>query len=336
MAEWSGLYTTTTGTLGDAQASYTEANDAVLKRIVAACWGYQGVAPNYLNELKCTVTGANTVQVNTGGGVIDGKVYNNSTAVSVNVPSASGAGNTRIDRIVARYSSAATSVRITRIAGTDAASPSAPAITTTSGTTYDVPLCAVLVDTAGACTVTDERSFASPPELALAVLGNAANTTVATWGAIAATSDHTVLLRHGTSLGWGVVPAGAIGAGAVTAGGYAADSITLADIGALVPGFLGRQGGHATSWASAGTTNYSSGINLRVQAGTHPGAAGVATVTFPVPFSSAPVVFACPISTLGILYQTAAPTATAASVVIVSTAGAALDTEFSWFAVGPE
>jgi hypothetical protein len=106
-----------------------------------------------------TANGANTVAVNTGGGLVDGKPYHNTASVDVNVPSAAGAGNTRIDRIVLRAGWAAQTVRITRLAGVDAASPAAPSISQISGTTYDVMLCRVLVNTSGAVTVTDERVY---------------------------------------------------------------------------------------------------------------------------------------------------------------------------------
>jgi hypothetical protein len=163
MAEMSYWWTTTGGVgSGDQVASYTQAHLSKVAQILAACAGFEGVAPGYLNSLACTAGGANTVNVNTGGAVVDGKAYLNDASVAVTVPSAVGAGNTRIDRIVLRASWAGFDIAITRIAGTDAASPTAPAITQTSGTTYDIQLCQVLVTTAGAVTVTDERTMASP------------------------------------------------------------------------------------------------------------------------------------------------------------------------------
>jgi len=160
MAESSFWWTTSDPAVGDGLVSYTQVHLGSVARVLAACSGFEGVAPGYLNELACTANGANTVAVNTGGAAVDGKAYANSASVDVNIPSASGAGNTRIDRIVARADWTAQTVRITRIAGTDAASPSAPAITQTSGTTYDISLCTVLVDTGGTVTVTDARTFA--------------------------------------------------------------------------------------------------------------------------------------------------------------------------------
>jgi hypothetical protein len=254
------------------------------------------------------------------------------------------------------------------------------------------------VTTAGTCTVTDERNFAEPIELAMAVLGNAANTAIATWGAIAAASDHTVLLRHGTSLGWGVVPAGAIGAGAVTAGGlaagaviagniatgaitagayatgsiintdiantavgwaqladsavtaakiadggvyagkYAADSITITDIGAQVPGFLGRQGGSATDWYFPGTTNYSAGVNIRVQVGSKTiGVSGSAGVTFPVPFSNPPMVLLTVLDdNSGAMPTSGDPTASAVTIYRWSATNTLEGGVVMWAAIGPE
>ena len=170
MAEFSGSFTTGAST-GDQQLSgYTQAHKSTENKILAACNGFEGIAPGYLNSCAVTVTGANTVAINAGGALVDGKWYNNSASVSVNIPSAVGGGNTRIDRIVLRCSWAGFAVRITRIAGTDAASPTAPAITQTSGTTYDIMLCRALVNTSGTVTLTDERLFASGGTNAIADL----------------------------------------------------------------------------------------------------------------------------------------------------------------------
>ena len=160
MAENSGFWTTNADPAGDQAASYSQADFSTAYRIMAACAGFEGVTIGYLNELACTANGANTVAVNTGGGTVDGKWFINDASQDVNIPSASGAGNTRIDRLVLRATWATFNVSVTRIAGTDAATPSAPAITQTSETTYDIKLCQVLVTTGGVVTVTDERTWA--------------------------------------------------------------------------------------------------------------------------------------------------------------------------------
>lgn len=160
MAELSGFWTTG-GSTGHQQASYTQSQMAIASRVYAACFGFEGVALDYLNELAGRVKGANTVRINTGVAMVDGRWYINDAAKDVNIPSAIGAGNTRIDRIVLRCTNSGYIVEITRIAGTDAAEPSPPAITQISGSVYDITLYQALVDTAGNVQLTDERVFAA-------------------------------------------------------------------------------------------------------------------------------------------------------------------------------
>ena len=117
----------------------------------------QGVLPNYENELE--ITGAATpISVNTGAALVDGKFYENTTAVTVAIPSP--AVSTRVDRIVLRKSWVAQTVRITRIEGVEGGV--APAITQTDGTTWDIPLYQVTITTGGAITLTDERADVVP------------------------------------------------------------------------------------------------------------------------------------------------------------------------------
>jgi hypothetical protein len=174
MAELSGFWTTEgTSPVGHQQASYTQAHWSTAGRILAACGGFDGVGSDYLNQLAVSVTGANTVQVATGGGVCDGKWYLNDAAKSINIPSAVGGGNTRYDIIVLRADWANFQVTAERVAGTDAASPSKPVLTQTSGTTFEILLAVVLVDTSGNCTVTDERYWAAPMRIYARVGGHA-------------------------------------------------------------------------------------------------------------------------------------------------------------------
>lgn len=157
MTEKSWLWTT-----GGSVPTITQSNWRVIAGILAACSGYEGVSPGFLNECAGTVTGANTVAINTGGAVVDGRIYQNDASTNVNIPSAVGGGNTRIDRIVLRadWGASPPDVTITRVAGSDAASPSVPSITQTSETTYDIKLYQALVDTSGTVTLTDERDWA--------------------------------------------------------------------------------------------------------------------------------------------------------------------------------
>jgi hypothetical protein len=157
MTEMSFLWTT--GGAGDGASTYTRADWSNIASVFGGCGGWEGICSDYLNDLVGSVPAANTARIASGGAVVDGKPYKNDANVDVNIPSAVGGGNTRIDRIVLRAGWTAQMVRITRIPGTDAGSPVAPAITQTPGTTYDIMLYQALVDTSGTVTLTDERVF---------------------------------------------------------------------------------------------------------------------------------------------------------------------------------
>ena len=162
MTEWSAYWTTSGSPSGHQEASYTQAHLSTVLEVMGSCSGFEGIAPNYLNELVGSVPGVNTFRIGTGGCLGDGKVYKNDAAADVNIPSAVGGGNTRIDRIVVRFTWSGFQGVITRIAGTDAVSPTAPSATKTSGSTYDILLYQVLVDTAGTVTTElDEREWAT-------------------------------------------------------------------------------------------------------------------------------------------------------------------------------
>ena len=210
MAEFSMWWTT--GGAGDGSATYTRSDHAMWAKVLASCNGLEGVAPNYLNKLAGTVTALNTVSINTGGALVDGKIYNNSSAVSVTIPSAVGGGNTRIDRIVARADWTAQTVRITRIAGTDAAAPTAPAKSSSSGTLYDILLYQALVDTAGTVILTDERMMAQVQAADIASLA----VTEAKIAALAVTSG---------KIGANAVIAGKINTGGVSAAAQIANDV---------------------------------------------------------------------------------------------------------------
>lgn len=163
MAQLSG-YWTTGGTTGHQQASYSQIHLADANEIIAGCGFHEGVAKGYKNSFLSTVSGLNTISVGTGGAVVDGHWYYNDAALSVNIPSAVGTGNTRIDRIVIRCTWASFKAEITRLPGTDAASPTPPALKQSHGDVYDIPLYQAKVTTSGAVTLTDERKFAIPTD----------------------------------------------------------------------------------------------------------------------------------------------------------------------------
>jgi len=322
MAEFSGTWTT--GTSGDGTNTYTQAQASGFFAVLAACSGFEGVAPGYLSELLCAANGANSVRVSPGGGVVDGKVHTSSANVDVNIPSAVGGGNTRIDRLVLRAVWASYTVRITRIAGTDAASPTAPAITQTSGTTYDISLCTVLVTTAGAVTVTDARVWA-----ATGAHGLADGILAATAAGRAKMADLFIITDKILD---DQITQAKIGPSAVGTTELTDDAVTAAKIGTMVPALLGRQGGSASNWLTQGTNNYTSGINARVQCGSISSGTAQAVVTFPVAFSDKPIVLVTGIGCTPFLNVLGAVTATQAT--IDNPAGGAFSA--FWIAIGPE
>lgn len=198
MAETSGFWTT--GVSGDGLSKYTQSDWAEAAKILAACGNYEGVAPAYEDELACSVGALNKVYVEAGGGVVDGKWHKNSAQSEVDIPSAVGGGNTRIDLVVLRASWSARTVRITRIAGTDASSPVAPSLTQTPGTTYDIPLCEVLVDTAGNLTVTDARTWARPAGITVAARRGGSATAWATKGTTTYTPGNLAKVEVGAEI----------------------------------------------------------------------------------------------------------------------------------------
>src|SRR4030065_50733 len=119
LTQTSGFYTTAGSPVGHQVVSYTQVIAAKAWAILAACSGKEGVASGYLNELVGSVPAVNTARIGTGGAIVDGQWYQNDAAVDVNIPSAVGGGNTRIDRIVLRINWARFQFVVTRVGGTD-------------------------------------------------------------------------------------------------------------------------------------------------------------------------------------------------------------------------
>jgi len=120
----------------------------------------EGLIDNYLNELVVTgISGG--ISVASGGALVDGSFYENTSAVTVVVPPP--ITDPRIDRIVLRKDWGNQTIRIFRIAGTENPAPTAPALEQTAGSLWDIPLAQVLITITGAITVTDERESAITP-----------------------------------------------------------------------------------------------------------------------------------------------------------------------------
>jgi hypothetical protein len=174
MSEVSYLWTT--GGAGDGAGTYNRSDWSIITKLLAAATSWEGVCPRFLNKLAATAPAVNTLRVQSGGAIVDGKPYYNSANADITIPSAGTPSYKRIDRVVLRADWTAQTVRLTRIAGTEAVSPAVPAITQTSGTTYDITLYKVEVDTSGNLTVTDERTMASDLSEIPYVIGDSLNT----------------------------------------------------------------------------------------------------------------------------------------------------------------
>jgi len=118
----------------------------------------QGVIRSIDNDLAVT-GGTSPLSVNTGRAIVDGKWYENDSALAVAVPTP--AVSTRIDRIVLEKDWAAQTVRVTRVAGIEGGG--APALTQTDGTTWQIPLAQATIVTGGTITLVDEREFVFSP-----------------------------------------------------------------------------------------------------------------------------------------------------------------------------
>lgn len=163
MTESSGLWTTAGSPSGDQVTSYTQAIATTMLEIAAACSGFEGVAPGYLNELAPSTTGAFNVRIASGGAMVDGKYYKNTANVDKTLDTPT-AGTTRIDRVVVEVTWASFECEITVIKGTETGgTPSAPSIPSTAGTNYAIQICQALVNNAGDVTITDERTWAITP-----------------------------------------------------------------------------------------------------------------------------------------------------------------------------
>lgn len=224
MAQLGGFFTTAATAEGDdEQVSYTQAHWYYATSILAACSGYEGVAPGFLNELSATATAVNEVTVDTGGAVVDGRWYYNTEAATVAVDSAA-AGNTRIDRIVVRCDTTNMNISIHNVTGTDSVgTPTAPTVESTSGTTYDILLWQALVDDGGNITLTDERVWAAATNngirssAGMSVLGRAANTTGKIADITAANAGYVLMCATaGTSIAFGQIKTESVATDAIT------------------------------------------------------------------------------------------------------------------------
>lgn len=319
----SSLFFPTNG-IGDGASQYTDAQlMAWLRRTFLRSITTEGVHAGFANELAVSFSAGSTVNVATGAALVDGIPYENTAVVAVvlAVPSVGTTGH----RIVLRANWAAQTVRVFDIASADGVA-AIPAVVQTMGTTYDITLATLTITTGSVVTITDARAYCHYP-----------------------TKVSTVMLDD---LAIGTAQLAALG---VTPAKIALDAIDDTLVGNRVPALTRRQGGNATNWHIAGTTTYTP-TTVRIQVGIVNVVIGIgnygasATITYPVAFGAAPLLFATAedlnVGTPGVASATASAGVKAgaettqmyltASRPVNQSTAATWSVDVHWFAVGTE
>lgn len=269
------------------------------------------------NALACSGA-ASPISVNTGAAVVYGHYYENdaSLGLAVTTPVVGTTGG----RVVLRVNWAAQTVRLFAVRNTDGLS-AIPALTQSAGTTWEISLATFTITTGGVIALTDTRKFIKfstkiyGDQLDISVADNAtleyaSNVLRVKDAGITAAKLAAAIAGNGLSGGAGSPLAvnvdGAtleinadilrVLAGGIGATQLANDSVDDTKVGNRVPQVIRRQGASATDWPNPGTSTQIPGA-VRIQAGSiqWTGAAasfGQLTVTFPIAFSAAPLVFA--------------------------------------------
>ena len=155
MAQFSWPWPYTTGpTIGDGRNVTAEEYAAKL------AWAYgSGVLPTG-NELEVTSSGANTIDVDTGAAIVQGRFYVNDAAVAL-TPASAGAGTTRKDSVVLECDwdgSGTTGQYTVRVITKEGTAGAYPAMTQTVNVRWQDEIYRYTIDDAGAITgITDMR-----------------------------------------------------------------------------------------------------------------------------------------------------------------------------------
>ena len=267
-----------------------------------------GVLKGVDNELAVSGT-SSPLSVGTGAAVVYGKLYQNTSAVNLNVTTP--VVGTTGGHVVLQLDWVAQTVRLVATRNTDGVS-STPSLTQNTSTYWEIRLATFTINTSGVITVTDARAYAHFSQTtATANIEDSAVTTAKINDAAVTTAK--------------------INNAAVTTAKLATDSVDDTIAGNRVAVLARRQGGDATDWVSAGTTNYTP-TGVRIQCGSISVPSGVTTtVTFPVAFSGRPLVFATvwtSDASVGVINSTATQCQLAQN-----TGGTRV---MFWLAIGPE
>ena len=304
----------TTGGGGDGSAyTQTQLYQMFRRMFTSDNQATEGVLYGFNNGLAVSGT-SSPVTIATGGAVVSGFLYENdsSTTQAISTPTLGTTGH----RIVLRASWAAQTVRIALLSSANGVS-SIPALTQTAGTTWEISLATIQITTGGVITVTDDRSYchfatrvsidqidltAAIPLVtntfpAISVSGTGADEAISLINTGAGGRNYRITSTSGVS-GYGQ------GALAIVDESVPATPRLLIDSSGNVLGInrplmplVSRQGGHATLWGNAGTTDYAptNSARMMVGSGSWSGAAaasGTVTVNLPVSYSGDPLAWA--------------------------------------------
>jgi hypothetical protein len=218
-----------------------------------------------------------TIRVEEGGAIVDGALYINTAVIDFTTTdddsaiTAPGSG-TNYYRVVLRKDWTAQTIRAA-VLDVDTGAPAA--VTQTNETLWEISLATVAITSAGVVTVTDTRVYCGPKISTSNLVDDAVTN--------AKIADDAVDTAQ-------------IADDAVDTDQIADDAVDDTKAGNRVARFTRRQGGSATVWAYTGSTTYTP-TGVIMQGGTTQitittgNSIAQATVTFPVAFGYAPLVF---------------------------------------------
>lgn len=350
MAQDSMLWNTT-GTGDGPSGGYTQQNWLDFMRYIftpdSEATAY--VFPRKGNKLAVT-PGSSLINLDTGAAMGYGFFYKNTASVAVPITTPL-LGTTGLI-VVLRASWAAQTVRVDVVRNSDGVA-GLPAATQTPGTTYEAVLATGTITTGGVVTLTDTRGFIA---MATEVIGAMFNANAADASTLEVASNvmrvkdagitaaKLAAAVAGNGLSGGAGSPLAVNVDAVTIE-INADTLRVKDdgiddlkVGNRVMQAYRRQGGSASNWRTAGTSNHTPTM-VRAQFGViDTGTFGNQTVTFPVAFSDVPIVYASALPGSNPFYANAGSiTATTANIASYDPDGnLEANVNVAWLAIGPQ
>jgi hypothetical protein len=156
MAESS--YFWTGASIGDHGAYTADQFSDFIRSLFTTNPAVQGVLAGYANKLNVTNPAGNTIRVDTGLALVDGKVYENFVAINTDIVTPS-AGNNRYDLVVLQKDWALQTVRLAILTGVEDPTPAVPTVTQSYPTIWEIALAKVYITDAGVITLTDLREY---------------------------------------------------------------------------------------------------------------------------------------------------------------------------------